>query len=237
MALSGTLADIGIVELVQFPSNGRKTGELIIAGPDDEARLYYLDGSLVHTNVGELSGMEGLVEVVSWSTGEFEFRMGVECEPRTIELDLHRVLMLALKTRDERAEAARKRTGTGNSETGGSNVVEKVQNLLEKLVGSTDALNGAYLLSSDGSIIAKAQTDVSSEEKDLKTVMNQITLFYENYAREKLGRIFLEDDEGILHASRIGSSHIAVIGAGREVSLGVVSMMMNKLVTGMVGMA
>ncbi len=30
MALSGALSDLGVVELIQFPNAGRKTGELVI---------------------------------------------------------------------------------------------------------------------------------------------------------------------------------------------------------------
>ena len=73
MALNGTLADLGIVDLIQFPHKGRRTGELVVTGAKDEARLYYIDGKLSHVGVGKLSGIEGLVEVVSWLEGEVEF--------------------------------------------------------------------------------------------------------------------------------------------------------------------
>ena len=233
MALSGTLADIGIVELVQFPSNGRKTGELIIAGTDDEARLYYNEGALVHVAVGDVSGIDGLVEVVSWSTGEFEFRMGVESGERSIELDLHRALMMALKTRDERAEAARKKSSVPAPT--GDNMLEKVNELLARTVSASDAISGAYLISKGGEVLAQRDDGETDEKENILEIMKQLADFYDAFSRSPLGRIFLDDDKGIVHAARVGEGRIAMITAPKDVPLGVVSMMMSKLVAGMVG--
>ena len=235
MALSGTLSDIGIVELVQFPSNGRKTGELIIAGTDDEGRLYYVEGALVHVAVGDKLGMEGLVEVVSWTTGEFEFRMGVESDQRTIDMDLHRALMLALKKRDERAEQARQNIGKDEGASA-SEISSKTTAVLMDIVDSNDALGGAYLISDDGKILAMAEGDGAVDTDTFQGLLNQLAGLYGNYQRTKLGRVFLDDDEGILHGARLATGHIAVIAANKGASMGVVSMLMNKLVSGMVEM-
>ena len=53
MALKGTLADIGIIDLIQFPHAGRRTGELVVTADDHEGRLYYDKGSLVHACLGQ----------------------------------------------------------------------------------------------------------------------------------------------------------------------------------------
>lgn len=233
MALSGTLADIGIVELVQFPSNGRKTGELIIAGTEDEARLYYNEGALVHLTVGDATGIDGLVEVVSWATGEFEFRMGVESEICSIELDLHRALMLALKTRDERAEAERKRSSVPTST--GANILEKANELLERIVSSSDAISGAYLLAEDGEILAQNGNRGTADDESLIEEMKQIASIFESYTRSPLEKLFLDDSNGITHAARVGSNRIVVITSPNDVPMGVVSMTMSKLTAGMVG--
>ena len=232
MALSGTLADIGVVELIQFPSNGRKTGELIVVGNDDEARLYYVDGALVHITVGDRAGMEGLVEVVSWTTGEFEFRMGVENDHRTIELDLHRALMLALKTRDERAEKARQSEERGAGK-GSRSPIDKATAFLKDLVSSYEAVSGAYLLSDDGSILARSDSGSAMTNKELEETLALIVSLYDTYKRSQLARVFLDDDEGILHAARLTKGGIAVLAAYKEASMGVVSMLMNKLISGM----
>jgi len=69
MALKGTLADLGIVDLIQFPHAGRKTGHLMITGPDGDARLFYENGALVHASLNDIHGMDALVRIVDWGEG------------------------------------------------------------------------------------------------------------------------------------------------------------------------
>ncbi len=102
MALYGTLEDIHIVDLIQFPKNGRKTGELRIAGPDAEAHLFYDEGQLRHAQLGAREGLDALVECIEWTHGDFEFRDGASAARETLHQDLHHTLMQALKLRDER---------------------------------------------------------------------------------------------------------------------------------------
>ncbi len=98
MALLGSLMDIGIIDLLQFPHTGRKTGVLVVASPDDSARLHYLDGKLVHAITADVSGQDVLTEIVGWTEGEFEFRTNTApSEEHTIHADLHRAIMQALK--------------------------------------------------------------------------------------------------------------------------------------------
>ena len=101
MTLRGTLSELEIVDLVQFPSTGRKTGELAVTRMDEDASLYYNKGDLNHVVTGTLSGMEALTEVLSWTEGEFEFRLDIESDERTIECDPNMALMIALTTKDE----------------------------------------------------------------------------------------------------------------------------------------
>ena len=58
--LRGSLTDLAVVDLVQIPLGNRKTGELLIATEDQDARLYYVDGSLVHLVSGEVQGVRVL---------------------------------------------------------------------------------------------------------------------------------------------------------------------------------
>lgn len=101
MGLKGTLADLGIVDLIQFPHAGRKTGEMTITGKAGEAKLYYEKGALVHAVLDDHTGMEALVLLVDWTEGSFEFNPDVEADVRTIQVDLHRAVMQALKLHDE----------------------------------------------------------------------------------------------------------------------------------------
>ena len=227
MALNGTLADFGVVDLIQFPNKGRRTGELVVAGTDMEARLYYVEGNLVHAAAGNLNGMDALIEVVSWADGEFEFRNGVEESARTLELDLHRALMLALKTRDERMEEVRKHQArTEHSRLDG----RKAQQLLEALIEKMPHLQGACLLADDGSPVAESESD-EAEKGRLAHVRDIFGELYKKYRDGRLARTFFEDDLGVVHGSRLDGRGIAVIVANSETSMGQLSLTMNRLAT------
>jgi predicted regulator of Ras-like GTPase activity (Roadblock/LC7/MglB family) len=228
MALTGTLSDIGVIDLIQFPNKGRRTGELIIASSNSESRLYYVEGNLIHAISGNQSGLDALVEVVSLTEGEFEFRSGVEAEQKTLTHDLHRTLMMALKTRDERMEEVRKnknRTDTAKLDS------PKVLQALEGIVLKTPYVQGGCILAPDGALIAEAEAE-DAEKGRFAKVRESIAALYKHYEASRLTRTFLEDDLGVIHASGLPSGRgIAVIAANRETSMGQLSLMMNRLIS------
>ena len=100
MALKGNLEDLSVVDLVQFVHQTHKTGALVLNGDGGEAQLFYRDGDLIDARLGNEAGLEVLVRTVDWSRGEFEFQQGVEAQAETIQMDLHRAVMNAVKIRD-----------------------------------------------------------------------------------------------------------------------------------------
>lgn len=110
MALRGTLADIPIINLIQFPQTGRRTGRLVVTSDDMEATLFYKGGALVHAILGNgEKGVEALVRIVGLNAGMFEFTSEIQSQETSLEMDLHRSLMIALKLHDERKEQERSR--------------------------------------------------------------------------------------------------------------------------------
>ena len=101
MPLKGTLADLNVVDLLQFPHLGKKTGELSILSNGKNAKIYYRKGSLIHAEVEEAEGMDALVSIVALTEGSFQFLVDVETEKTTVDMDLHRAVMHALKRYDE----------------------------------------------------------------------------------------------------------------------------------------
>jgi hypothetical protein len=102
VALKGTLTDLGIVDLVQLPHVGRKTGQLVVTSPAGEAQLFYVNGAMVHARVGEYAGIDALSWVVDWREGSFEFQLDAVSPDKTISHDLPRTVMEALRLRDDR---------------------------------------------------------------------------------------------------------------------------------------
>jgi predicted regulator of Ras-like GTPase activity (Roadblock/LC7/MglB family) len=235
MALMGTLADLGVVDLVQFPHAGRKTGELIVAGPEREARLYYAGGKLVHASSGGLRGIDALVDVVDWTQGEFEFRPAVEPPETSIELELHRAVMLALKTRDERkAEEERKRAAEDESERTKRAAEAQLGARLAAFVGGAPWALHACVIGRDGAVLAEASGEDGAppEAARLCTALHALL---DTYPRPGLRRALVEDALGTVVLGSLGEHRAVAVVAAREASVGAVSMAVSKLAATLAG--
>ncbi|MBN2527665.1 MAG: DUF4388 domain-containing protein [Deltaproteobacteria bacterium] len=252
MALSGTLSDLGIVDLVQFPGTGKKTGELVIAGLDDEARLFYDQGGLKHVVCGDHSGLDALVELVSWEEGEFEFRLGSTCDEASMEIDLHRALMLALKTRDERREEARKQAeeaqkiAMNHHPPAAPPVAERVTQpppamedlqmteILSAAVAHFPYIEYAAIFHKNGSKIC-IWTPETVDEQVYNRIISGVANVFGTHPRKELQKVYLTDNLGTCLGSAVGENYLLFLAAGDDSSLGVISIAAAKICTAISG--
>jgi hypothetical protein len=228
MALKGTLEDMAIIDLVQFPHSGRKTGLLIIITSDGEARLSYENGSLVHATLDDMSGMEALVRVVGWHEGTFEFVQDALPEARSIELDLHRAVMQALKLHDELKREAEERRA---KETSGSEQSDAVlASRLSEFVGSTDFALHACVLDSEGKVRA-AVDGADGPAEGIEHLRTSLYSLVQTHPRALLRRVLLEDDLGTVTLVRLSDGGSLIAVASKGASLGSVSMSVGRLAT------
>ncbi|MBI5509664.1 MAG: DUF4388 domain-containing protein [Deltaproteobacteria bacterium] len=106
MALSGSLSDMNINDVLQLPAMGRQAGELKLDHNGQTARFYYNEGRIVHGVLGAKRDEDALVDALGWTTGDFTFTQGIAAPKKTIEEDLHRLLMRVAKKRDEQRKPA-----------------------------------------------------------------------------------------------------------------------------------
>jgi len=226
MALSGSLTDLNVMELLQVPASGRKTGELLIASPDSDARLYYVDGALVHLAMDQRQGQEVLVEIIGWSEGEFEFRQNVLTETSTFKTDLKRAIMLAVMARDEQS-------GTDSPATETEETTE-TSATLQEWVDSNDYLLHASVMRRDGTLVCCI--DAGAEEPEgVGELRRSICALASDYPRQSLQRILLEDMHGTVAASCLRDGCALVLVADRSARIGAVSMCLDRLVRKLTG--
>jgi CheY-like chemotaxis protein len=70
--LSGSLEDMGVVDLLQTFEISRKTGVGKIGNGRKEARIYFRDGKVVDAELGRLRGEEAVYRALIWTAGTFE---------------------------------------------------------------------------------------------------------------------------------------------------------------------
>lgn len=235
MALQGTLADLGIVDLLQFPFAGRKTGELVVTRGSEQAAMYYRDGTLVDARTERHEGHDAVVEVVDWEEGRFEFRPGVEPQRTTIEMDLHRVVMMALKIRDERrAEEQRKREEEQERERlrreqwNEHGLDSAACQRIEALVQGQTSIRHASVLGLNGDLLFEVSTG-KQELEGLEELRLLVHTLRREHPRPVLSRVFLEDAAGTLVAHVMSEGRLLVVLAGPGVALGAASMAAGKI--------
>ncbi|MEJ2719091.1 MAG: DUF4388 domain-containing protein, partial [Deltaproteobacteria bacterium] len=230
MALKGTLADMAVIDLIQFPHGGRKTGHLIISGTDGEAGLFYKDGALVHATLGDFSGMDALLRVVGWDEGTFEFARDVESAVTSINLDLHRAVMQALKLHDEfKMEEEKRRAQRGSSESGGDEAL--TAQLTEFLDANGFALH-ASVHDSEGEVRAAADGPDGSPVgiEELRLALHSLL---QCHPRGPVNRILIDDDLGTVVLVPLADGDNLVVVASKDASMGAVSMSVGRLAAGL----
>ncbi len=217
--LRGSLADLAIVDLVQIPLGNRKTGELLIATEEQDARLYYVDGSLVHLVSGDVEGTAVLDLIIGWNDGEFEFRPDVLTEDSSFSGDLTPKLVAAVEQLNDTEKAQR---------TAGKNA-DKIRRLLYDFLADNDYAIHACLMYSNGTMDVCGAERVETPpwlEKIRATVLDVV----ESYPRRRLNRMFFEDEDGTLVVTCYPENRAALLVAAKQgATLGAVSIGVDRL--------
>jgi hypothetical protein len=223
MALSGTLSDLGVVDLVQFPATANKTGELIVAGVDNEARLYYLQGKLVHVICGSETGMEAMIVLMGWTEGEFEFRQNVTCDTETVQVSTTEMVSKAIWELEER----RARNAVAPSAA-----IDSLRIAIEQTAKKLGYVAHAALYKVTGELICS--WDRGEEDPGLPQLIDEVRNLFDTHPRSGLNRIYLTDTVGTCIATVVNDAFILLLSADELASLGMISLASNKMTAALI---
>ena len=99
--LSGNLADMGVVDLLQTFEMGRKSGMATLHDGALEATIYFRDGRVVDAIHGKLQGEEAIYRCLIWTKGSFDVRFEPSERPETILTSTQGLLMEGMRRLDE----------------------------------------------------------------------------------------------------------------------------------------
>jgi DNA-binding response OmpR family regulator len=99
---SGSLADMGLVDLLQTIDISRKSGVLHLSSGQQRGAIYFKDGRIVHAELAKLRGETAVYRVLVWNEGHFdlEFRP-VRVDEETIQTSTQGLLMEGMRRVDE----------------------------------------------------------------------------------------------------------------------------------------
>lgn len=99
--LSGDLADMGVVDLLQTLEMGRKSGVVKLHDKQIEAKIYFRDGKVVDAEHGKLKGEEAIYRCLIWTGGTFEVEFEPIDRPELILTSTQGLLMEGMRRLDE----------------------------------------------------------------------------------------------------------------------------------------
>jgi len=105
--LTGSLAQLPLVDLLKMLAAGSQTGRLELSSGLDHGSLYLRQGELVDAECDMQTGEVAFGRLVTWPNGQFRFEPGVQAPGRTIERPLDRLIADSARAASER-EAIRR---------------------------------------------------------------------------------------------------------------------------------
>jgi len=99
--LSGSLEDMGVVDLLQTFEVSRKSGIAKIHDGRREARVYFRDGKVVDAELGQLRGEEAVYRSLIWIAGTFEVEFCPVSREDIIPTSTQGLLMEGMRRVDE----------------------------------------------------------------------------------------------------------------------------------------
>jgi CheY-like chemotaxis protein len=96
----GSLADMGVVDLVQTFEIGRKTGTINIQG-DRVGAIYFKEGRVIDAELGRLKGENAFYRMLNTFEGQFEVQFTPLDRPERIEVSTQGLLMEGMRRLDE----------------------------------------------------------------------------------------------------------------------------------------
>ena len=174
--LSGSLEDMGVVDLLQTFEVSRKSGAATIRDPNGRvATVYFREGKVVDANLGRLRGEEAVYRALIWTLGTFEVEFHPVDNVDIIPTSTQGLLMEGMRRVDEWGRLLEQLPPLGTTFEVDHDV------LIERLNEIPDELNGILRLL-DG---RRSLLDVVDESpfEDLSTLSTITKLFFEGLIR------------------------------------------------------
>ena len=229
MALNGTLEELAVLDVVQFVHQAHLSGVLVLKSGTEEAEVFYRKGGLVHASLGGLKGLEVLVRIVDWTSGSFSFQQGAEPHDQTIHMDLHRAVMYALKTRDERKLEQERKLENDRRQAEQAQKPVDWNGQLAELIAPLEFVRQATIFDASG-VLASAAGRTGRSDEDLAPLCSALLAFSASSPRGRLRRAILDDEKGTVLVSGTQRNRWVVIVAEKGTALGAVTVGMGRLV-------
>ena len=103
----GEIAGLSLTDVIQLKGHNKYSGSITVSYGDAEGAIYFVDGEIIHAQLGQATGEEAMYEIVKWPGGVFNMHPEMTTTKCTINCRTDFLLLEALRRLDEeRAGAA-----------------------------------------------------------------------------------------------------------------------------------
>lgn len=99
--LAGSLEQMGLADLLQFLSQGRRTGRLTITFGREQGHIFLDQGAVVNATIKKEKGEPALFKMMAWEKGTFSLNPSITSEERLIHKSTDGLLLDMLRMLDE----------------------------------------------------------------------------------------------------------------------------------------
>jgi len=213
--LRGSLAFTTLTDVLQFLHTTGRTGELWVEGGPEQhaAQVFFERGTVYHAQEGTFTGIDALMEIISWVEGTFIFSTDKMTPTVTIEVSLPSALVEAARRLDEHRRNLKDRDRA-----------QEPQRLLGAFADASGVL-AAILMTRDGSPLASANpseaVNMAALRGDLAALIETVDGLGEAQGCLPFGGFFIEYDRFQLLCLPVANAILVVVAPGHA-QLGVV---------------
>ena len=102
MALVGNLKDLKLANLIQINCIERNTAKVSVRNSRKVGQMYFVDGAIIHAEIGPYIGERAVHEMLSITEGAFKVEAGIEAPAHTINRPWNSVVLEGLRLIDEK---------------------------------------------------------------------------------------------------------------------------------------
>lgn len=207
--VTGTLSDIGVVDLLQTIDTSKKSGVLYLTRAEQRGAIYFRNGNPIAAELGHLRGARAIYRALVWMDGHFEIEFRDVDREDDVQTRTPVLLMEGMRRLDEWARLSEQLPGLDGV------LAIREEELFSKLADVPDALN-TVLRQIDGQRSVLQVVDACDDD-DLET-LNGIAQLYSDGMVADTGRRSMDgsDDRALSPVESGEYAQVLVPGASSD---------------------
>lgn len=99
--IHGDIKDLNLIDVLQLVHIRQQTGKLAIKSSSKRGEIFFREGNPIHAIADQETSEEAIYNILSWTEGEYEFLSIEQLPDKTIQNNLHNLIMEFTRKNDE----------------------------------------------------------------------------------------------------------------------------------------